>query len=247
MEFTNLRINNVDYVVKYTPSKNFFESNNKPNHIIGIQLSGNARHRLCHGTLDFVQNTIYFLNKDDYYTVEVKEKGVAFSVHFTTTEQIDTKSFALNVNNNAEIVLLLEKIKMEFESKHRDNVILSDLYKLCSIYEELYKKQYTKTHKGVKEAIEYIDTHFIEKSCIKNAVKISGVSSRRFNDLFKSEVHSTPNKYIVYKKIEYAKKLLELENISITEIAEICGFSDVYYFSKCFKDTTGVSPSRYAE
>lgn len=246
MQFAKLRIEEIDYIVKYTPSKQSFVSKNKPNHIIGIQLSGSAYHNFGFQGFTLSENTIYFLNKDEDYTVDVIEKGLAFSVHFRTNKKIDTHSFAININTNNEIVLLLEKMKAEFDSKHRDSVMLSDLYKLVSIYVEQYEKKYLNPGKDIYKAIEYINTHFKEKGCVSAASDICGVSQRRFNDLFKSITGTTPNRYIVLKKIELGKKLKQIDNISITEIAEQCGFSDVYYFSKCFKDITGIAPSKYS-
>ena len=50
---------------------------------------------------------------------------------------------------------------------------------------------------------------------------------------------------ITVKKIEQAKDLLSAGGISITEISELCGFSDVYYFSKTFKQICGMPPSAW--
>jgi YesN/AraC family two-component response regulator len=47
------------------------------------------------------------------------------------------------------------------------------------------------------------------------------------------------------KKIELAQGLLSVGGITITEISDKCGFSDVYYFSKVFKQFTGKSPSNW--
>lgn len=90
-----------------------------------------------------------------------------------------------------------------------------------------------------------MDCHFFEKTCLCDAVKLSGLTSRRFGELFKSNFDMTPNRYIVTRKVERAKELLHTEGLSLCEVSAICGFSDVYYFSKTFKNETGVSPSRW--
>ena len=92
---------------------------------------------------------------------------------------------------------------------------------------------------------EYIDLHFREKDCLARAVELRGVTQRRYNDLFKLHYNTTPNNYIISKKIDYASKLLELGYLSVTDIAELAGFSDVYYFSNQFKKYRGVSPTGY--
>ena len=54
-----------------------------------------------------------------------------------------------------------------------------------------------------------------------------------------------PKKYIIKKKIDYACELLLLGRYSVTEVAEMSNFSDVYYFSRQFKEYIGVSPTDY--
>ena len=95
------------------------------------------------------------------------------------------------------------------------------------------------------EAKAYMDANFTSGGCLGEAVARSGLSSRRFNDLFKGLVGTTPNRYLVLRRIEQAKALLELQSMTMSEIAEQCGFSDVYYFSKVFKQTCGVSPGKW--
>ena len=50
--------------------------------------------------------------------------------------------------------------------------------------------------------------------------------------------------YIAYCRIEKAKQLL-LEEYSISEIAEACGYGEYNYFCKVFKKATGMSPTEY--
>jgi two-component system sensor histidine kinase ChiS len=54
-----------------------------------------------------------------------------------------------------------------------------------------------------------------------------------------------PSGYILSLRINKAKKLLATENISITQVADECGFYDLPYFSRTFKKHTGVTPSQY--
>ena len=99
----------------------------------------------------------------------------------------------------------------------------------------------------MQTAENYINAHFTESDCLTKAFENSGLSRRRFNDLFKNCFDITPNRYIINLKIDYAKKLLQTEYINISQTAEICGFSDIYYFSRLFKKCMGISPSEYGK
>ena len=51
--------------------------------------------------------------------------------------------------------------------------------------------------------------------------------------------------YVMKKRMEKARRMLFNSELSIREIAEECGFSDNEYFSRCFKDYHGMSPTTW--
>lgn len=73
-----------------------------------------------------------------------------------------------------------------------------------------------------------------------------GVSKHYLRHCFKEEVGLTPLEYLTDLRIQQAKCLLAQNSyMTIGEIALNCGFSDPYYFSRCFKKNTGVSPREF--
>ena len=191
------------------------------------------------------ENSIYFFNQKDDYDVKVIEKGTAFSVHFSTYEPISTDTFFLKIGSHGEIIRLLEVIESGFMSQNNELLLLSRFYRLCSLINALYEKTFIPKDKRILDAGEYISAHFRDADCLDAAAKTCGLSRRRFNDLFKNCFDITPNRYIINLKIDYAKGLLKSGYISVSQTAMLCGFSDIYYFSKVFKTETGVSPREY--
>lgn len=53
--------------------------------------------------------------------------------------------------------------------------------------------------------------------------------------------------YFIGLKLKEAKHLLQETDMTITQIAEVLGFSSVHYFSRMFKAETGLSPRQYAK
>lgn len=245
MDFRNLKIKEIESVIKFTPDRSEFSSKNKSTHIIGIQLSGSALHIFKDKQLVLSENSIYFFNQKDDYDVKVIEKGTAFSVHFSTYALISTDTFFLKIGNPGEIIRLLEVIESGFMSQSNELMLLSRFYRLCSLINTLYEKTFMPKDKRILNAGEYISAHFKDADCLDAAAKICGLSRRRFNDLFKNCFYITPNRYIINLKIGYAKGLLKSGYICVSQAAALCGFSDIYYFSKVFKAETGVSPSEY--
>ena len=70
-----------------------------------------------------------------------------------------------------------------------------------------------------------------------------GISTSRLNEVFKTYTSMTPYQYYIQIKISKAERILEQEDIPVKEASYKMGFDDQYYFSRLFKNKTGVSPS----
>lgn len=246
MEFRNLKIKNINCFVKHTPKMSEWMAKNRNDHIIGIKLTGKSIHDFGYKNFVLSENCIFFLNQKDDFSVRVLEIGESLSIHFTTYEAINTDSFCIKLEDSKKIVGLIEKARAQSVSNSsNENLTLSSIYKFCAELERVRSKQYSPKDNRLAFAKEYIDLHFQEKECLKYAAENSNISRRRFNELFKNQFDITPNKYITELKIDFAKQLLQSKAYTIFEISEMCGFSDVYYFSKVFKMQTGYAPGEY--
>ncbi len=73
----------------------------------------------------------------------------------------------------------------------------------------------------------------------------SNYSVSRLCELYKKTYGMSPINHVMYERIEMAKRLLSSGQASVRLVSESCGFSTVNYFSKCFKNFTGITPSSY--
>ncbi len=246
MIFSEIRVKDIDCVLHFTPTVMKFTAQNRRNHIIGIQLSGSAAHYFEDHEFNLSQNCIYFFNQKENYKVEVAEKGLCFSVHFTTYEPIDVKSFCIKIKDNSNILRILHILEQQFTNAGGCTAkSLSVLYKLFDSFAEIYSEKYLPADAKLLQVQEYMHLHFTENDCILKAAEEYGVTQRRFNDIFKQYFHTTPKQYILDYKINLAKKLLGAKELSMGDISDLCGFSDVYHFSKTFKKVTGQTAKDY--
>lgn len=244
VEFSNLRAKEIQGVVKYTPNSRRWTVKNRSNHIVGIQLCGSAKHTFSDFEFVISKSCVYFLNQKDDYTVELLEDTQAFSVHFTTEEFVDTDSFCFPVSDPTKFHSLLQTAEAAYHSgKH--HLLYSALHQICAEIQRISQKNYAKQDERILIAKSYMDVHFQEKDCLSVAIFQAGISQRRFCDLFFRNFDITPNRYIRRRRIDQGKVLLSAGGLSVADVAEECGFSDVYYFSKVFKKETGVSPSKW--
>ena len=246
MRFDELRVDNIKTIIHYKPDVLSWRAENRRDHIIGINVSGSAKHDLGYKHLDLYPDYIYFFNQKDDFDAVTTEVGYCYSIHFTTYEPIDTESFCKKVSNTEEIVKRIKRIEDEWLRSERGQLsMMSDFYSLCNVIYNAYNAPYTPRDERVMAAKEYMDLYFKEKNCLGIAVELCRITGRRFNDVFKLHYGITPNQYIIAKKIDYAKQLLSVGYLSIVEVSELAGFSDVYYFSKLFKRETGMPPGNY--
>jgi AraC family transcriptional regulator len=90
----------------------------------------------------------------------------------------------------------------------------------------------------------FIDENFLTISEISEISGISNLSEFHFFRSFKQAYHTTPYQYLLNKRLEHAKELINKNDHSITEISLHCNFPDLFTFSKAFKKRFGVSPSQ---
>lgn len=63
---------------------------------------------------------------------------------------------------------------------------------------------------------------------------------------FKKELGTTPSQYINIQRLRYAKQLLlNNPNYTVTQVAEMCGFSNPFYFTNRFREYSGKSPTEF--
>ncbi|GHV88162.1 transcriptional regulator [Spirochaetia bacterium] len=72
-----------------------------------------------------------------------------------------------------------------------------------------------------------------------------GISTSRLNEIFKTYTSMTPYQYFIHIKILKAESLLEQEDAAIKEVAFRLGFEDQHYFSRLFRNKTGIAPSEW--
>lgn len=71
------------------------------------------------------------------------------------------------------------------------------------------------------------------------------LSPVQFRRVFHAAYGCAPSDYLMRLRIERACDLLRSGSYSVSETAEMCGFSSLYYFSRAFKKRMGVTPGRY--
>ena len=97
----------------------------------------------------------------------------------------------------------------------------------------------------VEEARRYLVQHYSETIDTDALARRLGLSLSRFRAVFKEHTGVAPNQYQIDVRMNLARHWLSESPHTVTEIAEMLGFSSVYYFSRLFKKKEGCPPSAY--
>lgn len=97
----------------------------------------------------------------------------------------------------------------------------------------------------VKQMVNEIREHYTENITLQMLSDEYGFSTGYISALLKEELGLPFSEYITEKRIQRAKELLADSKLSIDMIAEKTGYNDYFYFTKVFKKTVGMSPSKY--
>lgn len=93
----------------------------------------------------------------------------------------------------------------------------------------------------------YIDLHFKEPLTLEQLAEESHMNKYYLSHSFKREYGTSPINYMISRRIEESKYLLAETDLSMTQIAQLLGFSSLSYFSQVFRRTQSVSPLEYRQ
>ncbi|MHA6480630.1 helix-turn-helix domain-containing protein [Paenibacillus sp. strain BS8-2] len=91
----------------------------------------------------------------------------------------------------------------------------------------------------------YIQNEYAERITIATLAGSIRISPKYYMELFSKHYGIGAIQYLNQIRIEAAKRLLMRGGRRLREIALACGFQDEFYFSRRFKQETGVSPSHF--
>ena len=194
-------------------------------------------------------NTIRFLpqGETERYDVLRHERGECIDVCFCADRIISPKAFVMSVAQNEKIGTLFKRLFSTWVSK-KNGYYFESVSLLYRIFAELQKDDaIPNQHKQkIAPAMEIIHNGFLTAELSLGMLAgACHMGESYFQKLFK-EIHGiSSKKYIIQMKINHACDLLRLERYTVTQVAELSGFSDVYFFSRQFKDYMGITPTQF--
>ncbi len=141
-----------------------------------------------------------------------------------------------------------EKIEAEFVSQKRLFREAASL-ELGEILIELLRMNIsgTETDRKINMVLLYIRNHFAEDISNTRLSEVFGYHPYHLNRLMKAALGTTLHRYLIFYRIEKAKRFLTDTQSTVFEISKMCGYNNFSNFSYDFKKRTGYTPLQYRE
>ena len=180
--------------------------------------------------------------------------GVA-GIQLATRDTSNGQFSILDHFESAEISGCLRNILREMEQK---NTGYEDV---CQAYMEILiirlmrsialavpsESQVISVNRQCAAVRRYIDLHFKEALTLEQLAEEGHMNKFYLSHAFKREYGISPINYMISKRIEESKYLLAETDLSMTQIAQLLGFSSLSYFSQVFRRTQSVTPMEYRQ
>lgn len=215
----------------------------------------------------FINDRTYSLHKNDMVFIPPNtvhksnyhsDKYTRYAINFTEETLSDIiidvlspifKTYIYTPENPAFIKKLLAQIGAEYDRNDTfsKGLIIGYITELVAYCERNKTADYktSATNPSVIRLVKYINANFSQDISRSEAAKMLKISEGHLSRLFKNNTGFGFNEYLRIIRIKNAKEYLLSTTRSVHQISADCGFSDSNYFSKIFKEDTGLSPLRY--
>ena len=148
-----------------------------------------------------------------------------------------------------EINALLNK-NMEYIHKvltinTQEDICVWISHALDDFIESVYTSQDAKKMSQLKPVIEYMQTHYDQPVTLADIAKVAHLSVSRLAHLFRDQMGITLIDYLTYIRINHAKHMLLTTENNCTRICYDVGYNNQSYFTRVFKQLTGMTPRNF--
>lgn len=247
-------INGVSFVSAYsvhTPADGALRFSNRPRHGLVLFLQGCCDYHYENATYTARPGSLLFLPRDVPYSIVPRGDSDCLCVNFFCDEMKDVPFFSIDFVNTSSVQSLFEKTITTWK-RHESGHVCKCLSYLYAVLAEIQRyldenKEGLPYYHRLKKAYKHIHKHYNDPDLrIGFLAEECHMSERYFRHSFQETFGVSPHKYITNLRMACAVELLSSQMISVSEVALQCGYKDICYFSRVFKQYYGKAPLYYA-
>ena len=99
----------------------------------------------------------------------------------------------------------------------------------------------------IKAMMRFMQAHYTQELTVAHIAASVSISPSECLRCFHATIGTTPIQYLRQLRVQKAAELLVNTDWKVSDIAERCGFREMSYFTKTFRELKGCTPSAYRE
>lgn len=119
------------------------------------------------------------------------------------------------------------------------------LSKYCPAAEKRPSEKALRDGARIKLMLQYIQEHYSGEVTLAQIARSAILSENECLRCFRSMIGCTPIQYVKQVRIQKAAELLASTDRRISDIGEACGFQEMSYFAKTFRELKGCTPGEF--
>lgn len=164
-------------------------------------------------------------------------------VHFANLQEWERE--ASNAIQGAWQVCVSETEGFELAARERLSRLIFLLAKHCPTAEKRPSEKALRDGARIKVMLQYIQEHYDEALTLARIAESANLSENECLRCFRSMIGSTPIQYVKQVRIQRAAELLAATDRKISDIGMECGFQEMSYFAKTFRELKGYTPGEF--
>lgn len=226
-----------------------WECKNRDCWAIVVRESGKALFYTQTQTFLSSPDTVLIIPQGVAYSFDVTEPGSYILLEFDA-EQCGSDIFSFPIGNAEKILKILHQMDYNKIIGH-PYYALEQIHGAYEILLTLLRDSrllYVQKDKArvIENAADYIAGHYANDLTNAYLAQRCGISEVYFRKLFTEIMGNSPITYLHKVRLAEAVKLMQADELSLSEIATEVGYSNLYHFSAMFKKHMGIPPSKYA-
>lgn len=201
---------------------------------------------------------IYKPEEEQHYIYDFADSPEVYWIHFTgygatscleNTGLTGKKVYNIGLSNTC--IELYKKMINELQVKRSlfDQISNGMLIELLSQMGRRHKELSTGINRlkdaSLQKVIENMHSSYNLQWTVKDFARECNLSTYRFIHNFKEYTGMSPIEYLTKIRIDKARELLLDSSLNISEISNVIGYENPLYFSRVFKNSTGLPPSGF--
>jgi AraC-like DNA-binding protein len=100
-------------------------------------------------------------------------------------------------------------------------------------------------HPALARALQFLEAHFTESFTLQHLAEQAYVSTSHLRALFRQHLNCSPSSYQLQLRMRLAEKLLQDPYLTVSEVAQRCGYTDSNYFVRLFRQQHQLPPGHW--